>query len=291
MSTVSVIIATYNRKDFLKLVLLSYNNQTYKDFELIIASDGSGDGTEEMVSAIKDRLKYPIKYIFQNDDGFRKAIAVNKAIAVASSEYLIFADDDMVAPPRYIEAHIKKLNNSNLVLGKYIPVRTGDPLFTEDNIVSGRYTKILTLPYYLHLFYWKVKYRLYFFTKNPKRPKLNGNNFSVSKAAITQINGFDCDFVGWGYEDDDLRQRLLKSRVTLEEVVFSGYNFNLGYEPASKTSGSVNSALTGAINKKMAYSDRPYFCKNGLKEILTNGIPPLQRGWFIDWQEKSGNPS
>jgi glycosyltransferase involved in cell wall biosynthesis len=237
-----------------------------------------------MVASIKDMLKYPIKYIHQDDIGFRKSLAVNKAILLSSGEYLVFADDDMVAPPKYIDAHLKKLKENNLVLGKYIPVLTGDTLFTEENITSGKYMNRVTFKDLLRLLYWKIKYRLYFIRKNPKRPKLNGGNFSVTKNAIVKVNGIDRDFVGWGYEDDDLRQRLIKSGITLEEVVLSGYNFNLGYEPKNKTISSNSSSEQAAINKKMAYSDsRPWHCKNGIKEILSSGIPNSQDGWLFIW--------
>jgi len=264
---VSVIIATYNRKEFLRLALLSYNLQTYKNFDVIVASDGSSDGTEAMIEEIMDDLGYPVQYICQEDIGFRKALILNKAVALSDSQYLIFADDDCIAPAGYIENHVKRLGPDKVVVGKYFKIK-GDRkhLFTQDNIRSGRYENAVGIRDLVYLFYRKIQYRLYFLTRNRKRPKLMGGNFSVSRQALVSVNGFDCDFVGWGYEDDDIRNRLVRSGCSLEEVVMNGYNFNLGYEgnttPRQTTQDKVFQ------QKKMAYSlDRPWFCENGLDRI------------------------
>ena len=57
--TVSVIIPTYNRVHFLGETIQSVLNQTYQDFELIIADDGSTDNTEQLVKSFgSDRIKY-----------------------------------------------------------------------------------------------------------------------------------------------------------------------------------------------------------------------------------------
>ncbi len=44
----TVIIPTFNRKDFLKIAVDSVLDQTFDDFELIIIDDGSTDNTKEM---------------------------------------------------------------------------------------------------------------------------------------------------------------------------------------------------------------------------------------------------
>ena len=90
MQKIAVIIATYNRKEMLRKALLAYNHQTYRNFEVIVASDGSSDGTYEMISELKPTLHYPIFYLWQEDQGFRKSRIVNKAIQFTQSPYLVF---------------------------------------------------------------------------------------------------------------------------------------------------------------------------------------------------------
>lgn len=278
---VSVLIASYNRKDWLKLALLSYNHQFYKDFEVIVACDGATDGTFEMVKNLKKDLTYPIKFVYHKENlGFRKCLILDKAALVSNSDYLIFADDDMVVPPKYIGSHMAKINDKNVVLGKYIPISSDNPLFTEQNITSGKFSSYFPIKFFFRLLYWKMKYRQQILFKHPTRPKLVGNNFSISKNAFVSVNGLDCDFITWGYEDDDIRNRLLKSGITLAEVVLSGYSYNFGWKKS--TQKSFNSEHVSK-NKTMAYSkSRPFFCKNGLKEILSKGIPNTN-DWVIEW--------
>jgi glycosyltransferase involved in cell wall biosynthesis len=250
---VSVIIATYNRKDFLRKALLSYNCQTYKNFDVIVGSDGSSDGTKEMVFALKPELVYPLQYIEQEDNGSRKALMLNKAIFLSDSEYLIFADDDCIPPSQFIEAHVKKSGKKKCLLGKHIYIDNNIPRYTVFD--------------FFDLLYWKIKYRIYFSQNHPTRPKLNGGNFSVYKKLLVNINGFDNDFVGWGYDDDDIRNRLVRSGVVLDEVVLSGYNFNLGRTKKTPRQTTNESILK---RKEMAYSsERPWFCLNGLDKIST----------------------
>ena len=200
---ISVIICTYNRKDVLERALAAYRNQTFRDFEVIVTSDGSSDGTDEMMEALRGQSGYPLHYIRQADNGFRKSLAVNKAIRLATGRILVFADDDMIPPPRYLESYARVFDSASnadalLVYSKYIPVDTDDERFTTDNIRNGNYMKRVSLSDRIHLFYWKLKYRLYIRQNHPRRPKLNGNNFAVSAAAIRAINGLDSDFTGWG---------------------------------------------------------------------------------------------
>jgi len=58
MSTVSVIIPTYNSAALLRGVIRSMLSQTYSDFELVVLDDGSTDNTESVVHSFGDRLSY-----------------------------------------------------------------------------------------------------------------------------------------------------------------------------------------------------------------------------------------
>lgn len=49
MPKVSVIISTYNKPHFLEKVLTGYSNQTFQDFEILIADDGSNSGTKPLL--------------------------------------------------------------------------------------------------------------------------------------------------------------------------------------------------------------------------------------------------
>ena len=85
---ISVVIPSYNRKDFLKRSIDSAINQTKKPFEIIVVDDGSTDGTETM---IKNDYDF-VKFIKQKNKGV--SAARNIGIKVSIGEWICFLDSD-----------------------------------------------------------------------------------------------------------------------------------------------------------------------------------------------------
>lgn len=89
---VSIITPTYNCENFIGSTIESVQNQTYKNWELIIVDDCSKDNTSKVVnkySETDDRIKY-----FKLELNSGAAIARNKAIDLANGEYIAFLDSD-----------------------------------------------------------------------------------------------------------------------------------------------------------------------------------------------------
>lgn len=84
----SIIIPTYNRAHLLKQALKSIQNQTFKDYEIIIVNDGSKDNTDEIVS----QSELNINYIKQKNAGLNAAR--NVALKQARGKYIALLDDD-----------------------------------------------------------------------------------------------------------------------------------------------------------------------------------------------------
>ena len=101
----SVIICTYNRSGFLKLVLDSLTRQTVSknDYEIIIVDDGSADDTREIVQSFKPLL--PLTYFYQKNAGL--AAAKNHGIFASRGEIVLFLDDDDLAMPTLLDEHIR----------------------------------------------------------------------------------------------------------------------------------------------------------------------------------------
>jgi len=99
---ISVIIPSYNRKEFLPRVIKSTLGQTYQNLEIIVVDDGSTDGTEEvMVRYKKNEL---IKYLkLDANQGVHNAR--NKGLESATGDYICFIDsDDELSPDAFSEA-------------------------------------------------------------------------------------------------------------------------------------------------------------------------------------------
>lgn len=103
--TASVVIPTYNRVDRLRRVLDALSTQTAarEDFEVIVVSDGSTDGTEEYLRS--GELPLPVVSIEQQNAG--PAAARNRGIEQSLGALVIFLDDDVIPAPDLVAEHLK----------------------------------------------------------------------------------------------------------------------------------------------------------------------------------------
>ena len=138
MVKTSVIAAFYNNIHYLKLVLAGFERQTEKDFEIIIADDGSKEDVIKEIESIASNYSFRIKHIWHPDKGFRKNKILNQAILASSSDYLIFIDSDCVPHSKFVEEHLnEKLENTVCHWKKSKPFQKITNLLTEENIRAG----------------------------------------------------------------------------------------------------------------------------------------------------------
>lgn len=117
MSTVSVIVSTCDQPEMLEKVLWGFNCQTYKDFELIIADEGSPKPTKELVEKIKTRIPFEISHIWQEDNGFQNGGILNKAILSSKSDYLILTQGDCIPREDLVQVHFINKEPETVILG------------------------------------------------------------------------------------------------------------------------------------------------------------------------------
>jgi glycosyltransferase involved in cell wall biosynthesis len=106
MAKISVIIATYNRRELVEQAVRSVLEQSQPVHEIIVVDDGSSDGTAEHLCQT-----FPgIVILRQANSG--ESVARNRGIAAASGEWIAFLDDDDLwhrdkvrHTVRYLEAH------------------------------------------------------------------------------------------------------------------------------------------------------------------------------------------
>jgi glycosyltransferase involved in cell wall biosynthesis len=114
---ISLIVATYNRSDALNLVFQSLETQTDKNFEIIIADDGSKEDTKLLVDSFKSSTSIPVIHAWHEDAGFRLAGVRNLATKRSSGDYLIFLDGDCVVQPDFISRHRALAKRGHMVTG------------------------------------------------------------------------------------------------------------------------------------------------------------------------------
>lgn len=100
--TVSVIIPTYNRGNFVTEAIDSVMAQTFRDYEVIVIDDGSTDNTKDLLLRYGERLRY----IHQPNSGV--GAARNAGIRCASGEWLAFLDSDDIWLPDYLSCQMDR---------------------------------------------------------------------------------------------------------------------------------------------------------------------------------------
>jgi glycosyltransferase involved in cell wall biosynthesis len=238
----TLIISFYQKIEQLKLVLAGLEIQSFKNFEVIIADDGSQKEVVDEINKIISNFPLNIMHVWHEDAGWQKNVILNKAITQAHSDYLIFTDGDCIPHHKFVEEHFNYRNKQTILAGRRVNLSLQ---VTKKLSVENIKKKKLQKQYIPILFFHKILRKskniengLYIrsrflrkFINNKPNKGLLGSNFSVYKNDLLEINGFDerykHPFVG---EDTDLEYRLKKNGVTLKTVKHIAIQFHLYHE-------------------------------------------------------------
>jgi glycosyltransferase involved in cell wall biosynthesis len=184
MIELSVLIATRDRRDLLRRCLDSLGNQTQDPagFEVIVADDGSGDGS----AAMAEGLATPYRLRVLRLQGGGQARAQNAAIELAEGEACLFLDDDVTASPELIAEHVKAHRDDALTVG----------------IGSLRQQPPEKPDWYARMFAetWNAHYGK-FENEEPQWFDCYGANISAPRAKLEEVGGVATEFdVGFDLE-------------------------------------------------------------------------------------------
>jgi glycosyltransferase involved in cell wall biosynthesis len=102
---VSILMPTFNRLEFVPPAIESVFAQTFTDWELIIADDGSGEDTRAYLRSLADPR---VRVLWKTHSG-RPSVGLNAALRAARGEYVAFLDSDDVWLPRKLERQVASL--------------------------------------------------------------------------------------------------------------------------------------------------------------------------------------
>lgn len=125
---VSVIITTHNRVNLLSRAIESVFAQTYNNYELIVVSDGSIDGTDDFMSRFEDNPQVSYITYYPGKGG---NYARNSGIRVAKGEYVAFLDDDDEWLPNKLEKQVATIEKDNSIGLVYTGVNA---IYVEDRV-------------------------------------------------------------------------------------------------------------------------------------------------------------
>lgn len=265
----SVIFTTYNATEWLEKVLWSYSVQTFKDFEIIIADDGSTGETQNLINFFQQNTSLNIKHIWQKDKGFRKCRILNKAIIAAENDYLVFSDGDCVPRKDFLQVHHDQSEKGRFLSGGYhkLPMSTSKAI-TKQDILSGRCFELSWLKDNgLPATYKNKKLTASYSEANwlnkltPTKCNFKGSNASCWKKDAIAINGFD-ERMQWGGLDREFGVRLKNLGIKPKHVRYNAICLHLdharGYKDPEMVSKNkrlrLDNEKSGVINTQYGIS-------------------------------------
>ncbi len=244
---VSVVITTYNRSDALLAVLQGLARQTDRNFEVIVADDGSREEHRRAILEAPVARELHLIHVWHPDAGFTASKVRNRGVAAARNAYLIFLDGDCVPEVDFITRHKQLAAPGHFVNGSRVLL---SPEFTQ-RVVAGteqicgrsalywlgqrlrghasKLTHLLRLPD------WRGRVRREFYWKG-----IRSCNMGVRRSDYERIDGFDESFVGWGHEDADFVLRLHHAGVARKNGFCATEVFHLWHKEAARGQESQN---------------------------------------------------
>ena len=202
-----------------------YATQTYRNFELVIADDGSTSATAVLIARLRKKTKLDVQHVWHEDLGYRKCTIQNRAIAEATGDYLVFTDGDCIPRADFLETHCRLARPKVFLSGGCVRLpRDLSKAITINDVVNGNATSAR----------WLSQRGL----RSPKdrlkvgsgrllaplldcltstRATFNGCNTSTWKSEILSVNGFD-ERMQYGGLDRGVGERLMNVGVRHKQV-------------------------------------------------------------------------
>jgi glycosyltransferase involved in cell wall biosynthesis len=277
----SVILSTYNQPRALELSLWGFAAQAVRDFEVVIADDGSRPDTAALVEEMRARTGLPLVHVWHEDRGFRKTEILNRAILAARGEYLIFSDGDCIPRRDFVAVHLAHARPGRFLSGGYLKLPAAvSAAITADDVRAGRHADLA----WLRERGWRPGRHALRLVRSPAlaaaldavtttKPHWKGNNASTWKEACVRVNGFDLD-MGYGGEDRAFGERLRNAGLEAKLIRFRAPTMHLDHPRPYQDPEVVrhNRAIVRRIR-----DDRETRARFGIAELDSGVAPPERR--------------
>lgn len=251
---ISVIVSTFNSEKWLEKVLIGFNCQLFRDFEMVIADDGSREDTRELIDRMRGEVFYDILHVWQQDDGFQKSRILNKALLACRGEYIIMTDGDCIPRNDFVQVHHFNKEKGYFISGGYymLPMNISLAITREDiekqRCFNIQWLKEMGIPKTFKntkLIVRGITSKL-FNLLTPTNASWNGHNSSGWKKDILNVNGFD-ERMQYGGQDRELGERLVNFDIRSKQLRYSAVCVHLDHKRGYKTPETL--AKNAAIRK------------------------------------------
>lgn len=244
---VSVVITTYNRSDALLAVLAGLAQQTDRNFEVVVADDGSREEHRRALFDSPVARDLRVVHVWHPDVGFTASKVRNRGVAAARGEYIVFMDGDCVPEVDFIARHKRLAERGYFVNGSRVllsPALT-QRVVTGAEQICGR-SRLYWLGQRLRGQASKLTHLLRLpdnfgrIQRNFSWKGIRSCNMGVWRSDFERVDGFDESFVGWGHEDADFVLRLHHSGVARKNGFCATEVYHLWHKEAARDRESQN---------------------------------------------------
>jgi len=249
----SIIIGFYKRYDQLALIIKALENQTDQAFEVIIADDGSPKEVIMEINSIIAESPLPIQHIWHEDKGFRKTTILNQAVLASRGKLSIFIDGDCLPGHHFIEDHLKYAAAKRVTVGRRVELSDALSKKIDVDFINNGGLNSLQLTALLNSFSGNTRKAEAGFRLGNKwlnellgsrKKGILGCNFSIMKADLLALNGFDerYKYPGVG-EDTELKERVRHAGFEIFKPKFALVQYHLWHKKQSRAQEKENMKL------------------------------------------------
>jgi glycosyltransferase involved in cell wall biosynthesis len=275
LPSISVVVATYNRADYLRVSLACLSKQDYQgEWQIIVADDGSTDHTPDVISEARSTGKeLEILHCWHEHINYRRAFILNEASRMASGDILLFLDSDCIPGPDLLSTYVAHFAPNSFYLGGVYhlnrqiseSVLQDSRSFSQQEFwTSSAQSRNLRKGSAKRNFkrYWKSRLYLAF---HVRKPKIWGGNCAINHDVFKKINGYDENYAGYNKSDSDLRNRLVKGSYRAVPLQTKARTYHL-YHQVEKWR-TVPEIVDRSEHPYFKWPDPDVVCKNGLRKL------------------------
>ncbi|WP_370979249.1 glycosyltransferase family 2 protein [Agaribacterium sp. ZY112] len=233
---ISVVFTTYNSPEWLNKVLWGYAFQDDTNYEIVIADDGSGDETRQIIDTFREQSGIDTQHIWHEDQGFEKCRILNKALVAARGDYIVMTDGDCIPRSDFLSVHRQYAEPGHFLSGGYfkLPMSTSKAISIDD-IKAGRcFNKAWLIDNdvkpslkFMKLTAGPIRQRIYN-SLTPTNRTWNGHNASCFKSDAFKVNGFD-ERMKYGGLDAEFGWRLKNAGIKAKQIRYSAVCVHLDH--------------------------------------------------------------
>jgi GT2 family glycosyltransferase len=272
---ISIVITTYNRSEALVPVLQALSMQDDKDFEIVVADDGSTQAHQDAIKDASIRFGLKVTHVWHPDIGFTASCIRNRGVAATASSYIVLLDGDCIPEVDFVRQH-KRLreancfvNGSRVLLSQRLSELVITGMFSVVNRScvdwfkmrldkdASKLTGLIRLPNWCrrksNTFRWKG---------------IRSCNMALWRAHFLAIDGFDESFVGWGHEDADFVLRLQNFGIARKNGFCATEVFHLWHQASNREQESSNAQKVRDRMKSGSYLPKTGYSKS----LMASGV-------------------